>query len=137
MESEHDDRKMDSSKDNLNGGGGIHGPWAQSPIGRRPTLWSDIFSPTDAEMKVLSKAFGIHPLTTEDNMMQEIGEKVELFRSLYLKDYITVSADWISYELIDDITDALAPLIEDLEELVDDIDDAILRMHVAVGSAQG
>ncbi|KAL7265835.1 CorA metal ion transporter [Rhizina undulata] len=48
-----------------------------------------------------------------------------------LKDYITVSADWISYALIDDITDAFAPLIQDLEEVVDDIDDAILRMHVA------
>ncbi|KAL7275912.1 CorA metal ion transporter [Rhizina undulata] len=84
MESEDDDRKMESSKNNLNGGGGINGPWAQSPIGRRPTFWLDVFSPTDAEMKVLSKAFGIHPLTTEDIMMQETREKVELCRSYFL-----------------------------------------------------
>jgi magnesium transporter len=47
-----------------------------------------------------------------------------------LKDYITVSADWISYALIDDITDAFQPLIQSLENEVDDIDDAILRMHL-------
>lgn len=47
-----------------------------------------------------------------------------------LKDYITVSADWISYALIDDITDAFQPLIQSLEGQVDDIDDAILRMHM-------
>ncbi|KAF8250718.1 cora-domain-containing protein [Wilcoxina mikolae CBS 423.85] len=150
-------------------------------LGPRPTFWLDVFRPTDAEMKVISKAFGIHPLTTEDIMMQEAREKVELFRSYYLvsyrtfeqdsnnedymdpvniyvvvfrdgvisfhfsmtphpanvrrrirqlKDYITVSADWISYALIDDITDAFQPLIQSLEKEVDDIDDAILRMHL-------
>ncbi|KAI5802002.1 hypothetical protein FPQ18DRAFT_251924 [Pyronema domesticum] len=149
--------------------------------GPRPTFWLDVFRPTDAEMKVISKAFGIHPLTAEDIMMQEAREKVELFRSYYLvsyrtfeqdntseeymepvniyvvvfrdgvisfhfemtphpanvrrrirqlKDYITVSADWISYALIDDITDAFQPLISSLEKEVDDIDDAILRMHL-------
>ena len=149
--------------------------------GRRPTFWLDVLQPTDAEMKVLSKAFGIHPLTVEDIVMQETREKVELFRSYYLvsyrtfeqdsnsedymepvniyvvvfregvisfhfsmtphpanvrrrirqlKDYINVSADWISYALIDDITDAFGPLIQSLEQEVDDIDDAILRMHI-------
>ena len=52
-----------------------------------------------------------------------------------LKDYITVSADWISYALIDDITDAFQPLIQSLEEQVDDIDDAILRMHLEPDSS--
>jgi magnesium transporter len=47
-----------------------------------------------------------------------------------LKDYITVSADWVSYALIDDITDAFGPLIHSLEKEVDDTHDAILRMHV-------
>jgi magnesium transporter len=47
-----------------------------------------------------------------------------------LKDYINVSSDWISYALIDDITDAFQPLIQSLENEVDDIDDAVLRMHV-------
>ncbi|CUS08009.1 unnamed protein product [Tuber aestivum] len=150
-------------------------------IGPRPTFWLDVMNPTDAEMKVFIRAFGIHPLTSEDIMMQETREKVELFRSYYLvsyrtfeqdtnseeylepvniyfvvfregvisfhfsltphpanvrrrirqlKDYITVSADWISYALIDDITDAFAPLIQALEEEVDEIDDAILQMHL-------
>ncbi|RPB08689.1 cora-domain-containing protein [Morchella conica CCBAS932] len=155
-------------------------------VGPRPTFWLDVMNPTDAEMKVFVKTFGIHPLTAEDILMQETREKVELFRSYYLvsyrtfeqdsnsedylepvnlyfvvfregvisfhfsltphpanvrrrirqlKDYITVSADWISYALIDDITDAFAPLIQNLEEEVDDIDDAILLMHLAEAGA--
>ena len=48
-----------------------------------------------------------------------------------LKDYITVSADWISYALIDDITDAFSPLIQGIEDEVDDIDEQILRLHVS------
>ncbi|RPA95897.1 cora-domain-containing protein [Choiromyces venosus 120613-1] len=154
-------------------------------IGPRSTFWLDVMNPTDAEMKVFIRAFGIHPLTSEDIMMQETREKVELFRSYYLvsyrtfeqdtnseeylepvniyfvvfregvisfhfsltphpanvrrrirqlRDYITVSADWISYALIDDITDAFAPLIQSLEEEVDEIDDAILQMHLTSDS---
>jgi magnesium transporter len=140
----------------------------------------DILSPTDAEMKVISKTFGIHPLTAEDIMMQEAREKVELFRNYYfvnyrtfeqdmnnedflepvnmyvvvfregvlsfhfsmtphpanvrrrirqLKDYLILSSDWISYAIIDDITDVFAPLIQSIEDEVDDIDDAILKLH--------
>ena len=62
-------------------------------LGPRPTFWLDVFKPTDAEMKVISKAFGIHPLTTEDIMMQEAREKVELFRSYYLVSYRTFEQD--------------------------------------------
>ena len=40
-----------------------------------------------------------------------------------------VSSDWVSYALIDDITDAFAPQIHAIEEDVDAIDDAILRLH--------
>lgn len=148
--------------------------------GDRPTWWLDVLSPTDAEMKVLSKTFGIHPLTAEDIMMQEAREKVELFRNYYfvnyrsfeqdmnnedflepvnmyvvvfregvisfhfsmtphpanvrrrvrqLKDYLILSSDWISYAIIDDITDVFAPLIQSIEDEVDDIDDAILMLH--------
>ncbi|KAF8477562.1 hypothetical protein BDZ91DRAFT_648199 [Kalaharituber pfeilii] len=157
-------------------------PHVAEPVGTRPTFWLDVLSPTDAEMKVLTKAFGLHPLTAEDILMQEAREKVELFRSYYLvsyksfeqdmnsedyldpvnmyvvvfregvisfhfsmtphpanvrrrirqlKDYITVSADWISYALIDDITDAFAPLIQSIEDEVDDIDERILQLHVS------
>ena len=151
--------------------------------GDRPTFWLDVLSPTDTEMRVISKTFGIHPLTAEDIMLQEAREKVELFKNYYfvnyrtfeqdmnsdnfldpvnmyvvvfregvisfhfsmtphpanvrrrirqLKDYLILSSDWISYAIIDDITDVFAPLIQTIEEEVDEIDDAILRLHTAI-----
>lgn len=191
---------MNTAHHGMSGGGSPNHEAEPVSVGVRPTFWLDVLSPTDAEMKVLTKAFGIHPLTAEDIMMQEAREKVELFRSYYLvsyksfeqdmgsedyldpvniyvvvfregvisvsissfnpsvkdmltcevqfhfsltphpanvrrrirqlKDYITVSADWISYALIDDITDAFAPLIQSIEDEVDDIDERILHLHV-------
>ncbi|KAI0391662.1 cora-domain-containing protein [Xylariaceae sp. FL0594] len=153
-------------------------------FGERPVWWLDVLSPTDAEMKVLAKAFGIHPLTSEDIMLQEQREKVELFRHYYfvnyrsfdqdaesenhlepvnmyvvvfregvisfhfsqtphpanvrrrirqLKDFMVLSSDWISYAIIDDITDVYLPLIQTIEDEVDDIDDKILEMHSSSG----
>lgn len=227
---------------------------------RSPTpFWLDVLDPTEEEMKVLSKTFGIHPLTTEDIFLGEAREKVELFKSYYfvcftsfdivyerrkqrakeqekkinkleemfdnatfsdrsnimggpekkskvwnfftgwmsansnkrqpnlqsqvhtkesvsmksrskkiregellplnmymivfkdavitfhfsptphpinvrrrarlLSDYLTVTSDWICYALIDDITDSFAPMIESIEEEVNSIEDAILKMH--------
>jgi magnesium transporter len=61
--------------------------------GPRPTFWLDVLSPTDAEMRVIAKAFGIHALTAEDIMMQEAREKVELFRSYYFVNYRTFEQD--------------------------------------------
>ena len=152
----------------------------QPEYGDRPVWWLDVYSPTEAEMKVLSKAFGIHPLTAEDIMVQEQREKVELFKNYYfvnyrtfdqdqssqnfldpvnmyvvvfregvlsfhfsltphpanvrrrirqLRDYMILSSDWISYAIIDDITDVFVPLIQNIEDEVDDIDDAILQLH--------
>ena len=46
-----------------------------------------------------------------------------------LKDYLILSSDWISYAIIDDITDVFVPLIQSIEEEVDDIDDDILQLH--------
>ncbi|KAJ8101473.1 hypothetical protein POJ06DRAFT_97588 [Lipomyces tetrasporus] len=140
------------------------------------TWWLDCLDPTDAEMKMLAKAFGIHPLTTEDIRVQETREKVELFRSYYfvcfrtfehdkaseefleplnmymvvfregilsfhfspfqhtanvrrrirqLRDYVTVSADWICYALIDDITDGFAPVLHEIEQEADGIEDSV------------
>jgi magnesium transporter len=159
-----------------------NGQFTERPkrYGARPTFWLDVLSPTDAEMRVISKTFGIHPLTAEDIMMQEAREKVELFRNYYfvnyrtfeqninsedylepvnmyvvvfrdgvisfhfsqtphpanvrrrirqLKDYLILSSDWISYAIIDDITDVFAPLIQTIEDEVDEIDDAILQLH--------
>ena len=150
--------------------------------GERPSFWLDVLSPTDAEMKVISKTFGIHPLTAEDILMQEDREKVELFRHYYLVNYrsfeqdrnsedylqpvnmyvvvfregvisfhfsmtphpanvrrrirqlnksLIISADWISYAIIDDITDVFQPTIQEIEEEVDDIDESILQLHNA------
>ncbi|SMN17781.1 similar to Saccharomyces cerevisiae YKL064W MNR2 Vacuolar membrane protein required for magnesium homeostasis [Maudiozyma saulgeensis] len=47
-------------------------------------FWLDVSSPTEEEMKVISKTFGIHPLTTEDIFLGEVREKVELFNDYYL-----------------------------------------------------
>ncbi|KAJ7591451.1 hypothetical protein C8J56DRAFT_935610 [Mycena floridula] len=146
------------------------------------TWWLDILNPTDDEMKMLSKVFSIHPLTTEDIQMEETREKIELFRNYYLvcfrsfeqdpyspthleplnmyiivfregilsfhfrptphpqnvrrrikqlKDYISVTSDWISYALIDDITDAFGPLIQTIEYEVDSIDELVLILKEA------
>lgn len=201
-------------------------------------FWLDILDPTEEEMKVISKTFNIHPLTTEDIYLGEGREKVELFNNYYfvcftsfdvvyerrilrhkektkkmeklremlqeqnqrhfynpftwfslrklmpvldthsqmlltqrkvrlgelvplnmymvvfkeailtfhmsqtphpinvrrrarlLKDHIKVTSDWILYALIDDITDLFAPMIELIEDEVNAIEDAILRMQL-------
>lgn len=72
-------------------------------VGSRPTFWLDVLSPTDAEMKILSRAFGIHPLTAEDIMMQEAREKVELFRSYYLVSYKSFEQDMGSEDYLDPV----------------------------------
>jgi magnesium transporter len=48
-----------------------------------------------------------------------------------LKDYISVTSDWISYALIDDITDAFGPLIQSIEYEVDTIDELVLIIKSA------
>lgn len=54
-----------------------------------------------------------------------------------LKDYLILSADWISYAIIDDITDAFQPLIQGIEDEVDFIDERILQLHSdTINSAQ-
>lgn len=46
-------------------------------------FWLDVLDPLEEEMKVLSKTFGLHPLTTEDVFLGETREKVEVFRQYY------------------------------------------------------
>ncbi|GME74724.1 unnamed protein product [Ambrosiozyma monospora] len=50
-------------------------------------------------------------------------------RARLLRDYLNVTADWIAYALIDDITDAYAPLIDSIEQEVNAIEDSILKMQ--------
>lgn len=45
--------------------------------------WLDVLNPTEEEMDMIQKAFGIHRLTAEDIEAQEIREKVELFHQYY------------------------------------------------------
>ena len=71
--------------------------------GPRPVFWLDVLSPTDAEMKVISKTFGIHPLTAEDIFMQEAREKVELFRNYYFVNYRTFEQDVSSEDYLDPV----------------------------------
>ncbi|QPC65773.1 hypothetical protein HYE67_008004 [Fusarium culmorum] len=129
--------------------------------------WLNVSYPTEAEIQVISKAFGIHPLTTEDIITQETREKIELFPSYYfssfrsfrsldqptgtdyipfnmyvvvfregtlsfsfapdahasrvrtriysLKEYVSLSSDWICYALINDIVDSFVPVVSKLE----------------------
>jgi len=160
--------------------GHTKGNGGQSASPTRPTWWLDVLQPTEDELRVLGKAFGIHQLTIEDINISEEREKVELFQTYYfvnyrsfeqdttsedymepvniymvifrdcvltfhhtltphmnnvrrrvrqLYDYMSPTADWISYALIDDITDAYAPLVTQIEKEVDVIDDEILHMH--------
>ncbi|KAK4613824.1 Putative metal ion transporter [Fulvia fulva] len=161
----------------------------QKRYGNRPTFWLDVLKPTETEMKVISKAFGIHQLTSEDILMDEPREKVELFPHYYfvnyrtfeqdkddeeymepinmfvlvfrdgvisfhhsesphpanvrrrvrqLNDYMSPTADWISYAIIDDVTDVYAPLVSEIEKEVDEIDEDILYMHTtAADQAEG
>ncbi|KAF2666377.1 Mg2+ transporter protein [Microthyrium microscopicum] len=139
--------------------------------------WLDVTSPSEDEVNVLCKAFGVHPLTREDINTQESREKVELFKHYYflafrsfdnnkadkenylepinvyavvfrtgmltfshsthqhagnvlrriskLRDYMSISADWMCYALIDDIVDGFMPAIQDIETDVDTIEDCV------------
>ena len=45
--------------------------------------WLDVSNPTEEELHAFQRAFGIHRLTTEDIITQEVREKVELFKQYY------------------------------------------------------
>lgn len=45
--------------------------------------WLNVNNPTEAEVRAITRAFGIHPLTIEDITTQESREKIELFSSYY------------------------------------------------------
>ena len=54
-----------------------------SDLLKKGCFWLDILSPSDAEMKILSKTFHIHPLTVEDISMEEQREKCEVYKNYY------------------------------------------------------
>lgn len=82
--------------------------------------WLDVLSPTgtqeprrgcllltrhivDEEMRVLSKCFGIHPLTAEDIQTEEPREKIELFRNYYLVSFRSFDQNQYSPTYLDAI----------------------------------
>lgn len=144
--------------------------------------WLDVVSPTAPEVEAISRAFSIHPLTTEDILTQEAREKVELFKQYYfvcfrtfyqmdksseqflepvnlymvvfrdgvltfsftenphaanvrkrigkLRDYVSLSSDWICYAMIDDIVDSFGPVIRDVEVESEAIEDFVFIARV-------
>ncbi|KAH9276473.1 hypothetical protein BSLG_007950 [Batrachochytrium salamandrivorans] len=46
-------------------------------------FWLDVCQPTSAEMASISRAFGIHPLTSEDIQTPDTREKCEVFNKYY------------------------------------------------------
>lgn len=71
--------------------------------GGEPTWWLDCSCPTDDEMRCITKAFGIHPLTAEDIRIQETREKVELFKSYYFVCFHTFENDKESEDFLEPI----------------------------------
>lgn len=53
-----------------------------------------------------------------------------------LAEHQYTDSDWISYAIIDNITDAYAPIIEQIEQDVDDIDDEVLLIHARKDQAK-
>lgn len=47
-----------------------------------------------------------------------------------LRDYVDVSADWLCYAMIDDITDGFAPVITAIEYEADAIEDSVLKAQL-------
>lgn len=65
--------------------------------------WLDCLSPNDAEMKILSRAFGIHPLTAEDIRTEDSREKFEMFGKYYFVVYNTFASNKESPEFLEPI----------------------------------
>lgn len=87
---------------------------------------SQLFSYTTSEANAANAPhrpqFHFRPTPHPQNVRRRIKQ---------LKDYISVTSDWISYALIDDITDAFGPLIQSIEYEVDSIDELVLILKDA------
>lgn len=57
------------------------------------TWWLDCLDPSDAEIRTLSRAFGVHPLTSDDVRTRDTREKVELFQNYYFVCFHTFELD--------------------------------------------
>lgn len=79
------------------------GQSAPPPRSSKATFWLDVLSPTEAEMRLLQRTFGIHGLSAEDIMMQEPREKVELFQHYYFVSYRSFEQDASSEEYLEPV----------------------------------
>ncbi|KAL2039143.1 hypothetical protein N7G274_008192 [Stereocaulon virgatum] len=60
--------------------------------------WLDILNPTEEELHVFQRAFGVHRLTIEDIETQEAREKVELFPAYYFVSFRSFRQDDPAHE---------------------------------------
>ncbi|KAF7724528.1 CorA metal ion transporter [Apophysomyces ossiformis] len=63
--------------------------------------WIDIFAPTKTEMRIISKMFQIHPLTTEDIQAQESREKCEIFQNYIFISFRSFDQDFNSSDYLE------------------------------------
>ncbi|CAO3649429.1 unnamed protein product [Cunninghamella echinulata] len=63
--------------------------------------WIDVLTPTDQEMRIISKIFGIHPLTTEDIQAQEAREKCEIFQNYMFVSFRSFNNDYSSQDYLE------------------------------------
>jgi magnesium transporter len=80
----------------------LRGLFALPPNETDGVWWLNINNPTKEEVIAICKAFGIHPLTTEDITTREAREKIELFPAYYFacfRSFLTVDeSDGPEYE---------------------------------------
>lgn len=60
--------------------------------GEASVWWLNVHCPTQEEVEVICKAFGIHPLTIEDIVSHEAREKIELFKTYYFANFRSYTA---------------------------------------------
>ncbi|KAF9537858.1 CorA metal ion transporter [Mortierella hygrophila] len=63
-------------------------------------FWLDVLAPTDEEIRMLSQVFRVHPLTTEDILMEEGREKCEMFLNYYFVCFRTFVLDPSSHNFL-------------------------------------
>ncbi|KAF9134188.1 CorA metal ion transporter [Mortierella sp. 14UC] len=63
-------------------------------------FWLDVLAPTDEEIRMLSQVFKVHPLTTEDILMEEGREKCEMFLNYYFVCFRTFVLDPSSHSFL-------------------------------------
>lgn len=79
----------------------------------------DFLEPVNVYLVVFREGiltFNFRPSPHSANVRKRIGA---------LRDYVSLSSDWICYAMIDDITDSFAPAIHDVERESDSIEDQV------------